>query len=341
MTYPGGDTGALARSPIIVSAVALAAALTFGGAPAHAAGTVAGTDISNTATATFDGPSGPSTISSNTVTLKVDELLDVSVVWADPGDVSSSPSATNQVLTFTITNAGNGDEAFKLTTVDTSGGDDFDPTVTTIVIDSNGNNAYDAGVDTVYVAGTDTPVLDPDDSLTVFVLSTIPAGAGNGDRGRVDLTAAASTGTGTPGTVFAGDGQGGGDAIAGATGADGEDDGYYVIAAATLALVKSATVVDPFNGTSQVPGSTITYTLVASASGSGSVANVTVNDNIPTGTTYVPASITLDGNPQTDLNDGTDDSQFVSTGTPHISVGLGSVAASSSYTITFKVKIDQ
>src|SRR4030095_13657850 len=121
---------------------------------------------------------------------------------------------------------------------------------------------------------------------------------------------------------------------------DGQDDGYYVISAATLSLVKSATVVDPFSGTSQVPGSTITYTLVASASGSGSVANVVVNDNIPTGTTYQTGSITLDGNAQTDANDGTDDSQYVSTGTLHVSVGLGSVTAGGSHTITFKVKID-
>jgi len=342
MTQKGKNAATLARPQIIVSTLGLVAAMALGASPAHAAGTVAGTDITNKATATFDLPGGgTSSIDSNIVTLRVDELLDVSVASADPGDVSTSPSATNQVLKYTVTNAGNGSEAFKLTTIDTSGGDDFNPTVTSIVIDSNGNNAYDAGVDTVYVLGADTPVLAPDESLTVFVLSTIPAAPANGDRGRVDLTAAAATGTGSPGTTFAGAGQGGGDAIVGATGADGQDDGYYVISAATLSLVKSATVVDPFNGTAQIPGSTITYTLVASASGSGSVANVVVNDNIPTGTTYQTGTITLDGNAQTDANDGTDDSQYVSTGTAHVSVGLGSLAASSSHTITFKVKIDQ
>ena len=38
--------------------------------------------------------------------------------------------------------------------------------------------------------GSNDPELDPDESLTVFVLSTIPAGASDGHRGRVDLTAA-------------------------------------------------------------------------------------------------------------------------------------------------------
>src|SRR5688500_11807216 len=65
---------------------------------AHAAGTVAGTVINNVATATFDLPGGgESTVTSNTVSLTVDELLDVTVASADPGDVSTSPSATNQV----------------------------------------------------------------------------------------------------------------------------------------------------------------------------------------------------------------------------------------------------
>jgi uncharacterized repeat protein (TIGR01451 family) len=41
----------------------------------------------------------------------VDELLDVAIVSADSGDVASSPGATNQVLKFTVTNAGNGTDS--------------------------------------------------------------------------------------------------------------------------------------------------------------------------------------------------------------------------------------
>ena len=144
------------------------------------------------------------------------------------------------MLTFRVTNAGNGSENFVLTARDNVGGDDFDPTATSIVLDSNGNGVYDPGIDTVYVAGANNPVLAPDASVLVFVLSSIPAGAGNGQRGRVDLVAVAATGSGAPGTTFAGQGQGGGDAVVGATGADAEDDGYYAVAAATVAFVKSA-----------------------------------------------------------------------------------------------------
>jgi len=305
--------------------------------PAHAAGTPAGTNITNVATATYELPNGDETsVDSNIVTLKVDELLDVGVAWGDPADVATSAGATGQLLKFTVTNGGNGTESFTLGTVANGGGDDFDPAVTSIVLDTNGNGAYDAGVDTAYTSGGNDPQLDPDQSLTVFVLSSIPGSAGDGHRGRVDLTAVAKTGSGAPGTSFAGLGQGGGDAVVGATGADAEDDGYYRVARATVAFVKSATVADLFGGDASTPGSTITYTLAATVSGSGSLANLRVSDAVPAGTTYKIGSLTLEGSPLTDAADA-DSGNFTGTG---IAVGLGTVAAGTTKTITFQVKID-
>jgi hypothetical protein len=234
--------------------------------PAMAVGTAAGTTISNTATATYDDSAGsPISVPSNTVNIKVDELLDVTVATANAGDVVAQPGSTNQILSFTINNTGNGSEAFRLTPNATVGGDQFDPTTTSIVLDSNGNGTYDAGVDTVYTAGSNDPVLAPDAAIKVFVLSTIPGGANDLDKGVVELTAAAVTGTGAPGTSFAGQGQGGGDAVVGSTGADGVDRGRYLVQNASVAFAKSASVLDPFGGSKSVPGSTITYTLTATA----------------------------------------------------------------------------
>ncbi|MFL6845875.1 MAG: hypothetical protein ACJ8ER_13455 [Allosphingosinicella sp.] len=330
----GAKSSAFAKK---VAWTALAASAGAFATPALAAGTPAGTNISNVATATYDLPTGgDATVDSNTVTLKVDELLDVTVAWADPADVGTSAGSSGQVLKYTLTNGGNGPEAFTLGTVANGGGDDFDPTVGSVVLDSNGNGAFDAGIDTVYVAGSNDPQLAADESLTVFVLSSIPASAGDGHRGRIDLTAVAKTGSGTPGTSFAGLGEGGGDAVVGATGADAEDDGYYRVAKATVAFVKSATVVDPFGGSTNSPGSTITYTLQTQVSGSGSLANLRVADAVPAGTTYRAGSITLDGGALTDAADA-DSGQFTGTG---ISVGLGTVAAGTTKTITFQVKID-
>ena len=320
-----------------MAASALAAGAFCAAPPAFAAGTPAGTIINNSATATYDLPGGgQNSVTSNVVSLTVDELLDVSVASTDGGDVATFPAAVNQMLTFRVTNAGNGSENFVLTARDTVGGDDFNPTATSIVIDGNGNGAFDPGIDTVYVAGANNPLLAPDASVLVFVLSSIPAGAGNGQRGRVDLVAVAATGSGAPGTTFAGQGQGGGDAVVGATGADAEDDGIYAVSAATVAFVKSAEVVDPFGGTTQVPGSIITYRLVASVSGSGGLANLRIADPIPAGSSFRAGSITLEGSPLSDAADA-DAGEYTGSG---IAVRLGTVAAGASRTVTFQVAID-
>ena len=60
--------------------------------------------------------------------------------------------------------------------------------------------------------------------------------------------AAAATGTGSPGTIFAGQGQGGGDAVVGVGTAEDFDDGTLVASLGTVSLVKSVAIVDPFNG---------------------------------------------------------------------------------------------
>jgi len=304
---------------------------------AHATGTPAGTNIANTATATYSGPDGsPLSVDSNTVTLRVDELLDVSVASADTGDVGVTPGATNRLLKFTLTNGGNGPEAFALTPAANAGGDDFDPVLTSLVLDANGNGAYDAGVDTVYSAGANDPLLQPDTSLTVFVLSTIPAAASDTQRGKVSLRAAAKTGTGTPGTSFAGQGQGGGDAVAGATGAASSADGTYRVTVASVALTKAASVAGPFGGAEAVPGAIITYTLTATVSGTGTVNNVAVADPIPAGTSYRPGTLTLEGAALTDAADA-DAGRFTGSG---VAVALGAVGAGTTRTITFQVKID-
>jgi hypothetical protein len=320
-----------------VSAAMLAAGTFCTAPPAQAARTPAGTVINNSATATYDLPGGgQDVVTSNIVSLTVDELLDVSVASADGGDVSTVPAAVNQLLTFRVTNAGNGSEAFVLSARDNAGGDDFDPATTSIVLDSNGSGVYDPGVDIVYVPGSNNPVLAPDGSIVVFVLSSIPAGAGNGQRGRVDLVAVAATGSGVPGTSFAGQGQGGGDAVVGATGADAEDDGYYAVQAASVAFVKSATVVDPFGGVTRVPGSIITYRLVATVGGAGSLANLRIADAIPAGSTFRPGSITLEGGALSDAADA-DAGEFTGSG---VAVRLGTVAAGATRTVTFQVAID-
>lgn len=305
--------------------------------PAWAGGTPAGSIVRNTATATYDSPSGgETTVTSNEVALTVDEILGATVVSGDPGDVPVTPGSTAQILRYTLTNVGNGSEAFSLLARSNAGGDDFDPSLAEIVLDSNGNGVYDAGVDTLYVAGSNDPVLAPDAAQTIFVRSTIPAGVTDGQRARVDLVATAATGSGAPGTVLPGLGQGGGNAIVGTTGGTAEDDGWYRVSQASIAFVKSATVLDPFGQTSAMPGAFITYTLAVTVSGSGSIANLRLADSIPAGTSYRAGTLTLDGGPLTDAADA-DAGTYTGSG---ISVSLGNVAAGASHNVTFQVRID-
>lgn len=314
---------------------ALALACLTGANQARAAGTVAGTDIQNIASATYDTPAGPVTIQSNTVSIRIDELLDVTITSNDPGDIVTTSGSTGNVQTFRVTNNGNGSEAFRLTADVAIGGDDFDPALQQIVIDANNNGVYDAGVDVVYAAGSNDPVLAPDESVIVFVITSTPAGVADGNRASVGLTAAAVTGTGTPGTTFAGAGQGGGNAVVGTTGADGSASGFLAVQATTASILKSAIITDPFGGNRPVPGAIITYTLVASVSGTGTLANLAVTDPIPAGVQYQPGSMTLETGALTDTVDA-DAGNYDGT---RIAVALGNVPAGQTRTIAFKVVI--
>lgn len=303
---------------------------------AMASGTRAGTVINNTAQATYDNGGGsPVTVDSNTHSMTVAELINTVVTWSDPADVSTTPGATTQVLKFQLTNTGNGIETFSLSTNAGIGGDNYDPTVNLIVID-DGDGVYEPTQDTVYTGSAQNPTMNPDANLTIFVISTTPTGVVDGNRGGVKLLAASTTGTGAPGTTFTGAGEGGGDAILGTSGGDDDDDGFYLVSSASVSLLKSAVVLDPFGGTEPVPGATITYSIVATTSGTGSLPNLAINDVIPTGTTYTPGSIRLGGTSLTDAA-GDDAGRFASNA---ISVSLGTVPGGQTRTVSFKVTIN-
>lgn len=318
----------------VLFAASLTAAFTMS-APVLAGGISAGTLIENTATATFDDGGTPTTITSNTVTVRVDELLDVTVTSLDSGALEAATGEV--VLTFEVTNQGNGPEAFELIANPAVPGSDFEATVTDIAIDTNDNGVYDPGVDTILTAPQTTPVLAADAALTVFVIVEVPEGVSDGEASEVELLANAVTGTGEPGTVFEGAGEGGGDAIVGSTGASALAKGALLVGVSEVELVKAVTLVDPFGGESAVPGSIATFTLTANVSGSAPVADLVVTDAIPEGTTYVAGSLALDASP---LSDAADDDAGEADQASGISVNLGTVAGGAVHSITFDVTID-
>lgn len=302
----------------------------------HAEGVLAGTLIRNTAVASYDEGGVVRTVNSNTVTVRVDELLDVTLASLDPGPVSARPGEA--VFTFELTNQGNGPEAFRLFAGTAIAGNDFDTSFRAIAIDSNGNGLYDEGVDELLTAPEATATLAPDAALTVFMLVTVPDGVSDTQTSNVDLTAEAVTGSGTPGTAFAGAGADGGDAIVGNTGARATARGSIVNAIASVALVKSVTLRDPFGGTSAVPGTIASFTIEARVSGTGSIANLVVTDAIPDGTTYVPGTLVLDA---AALTDGADGDAGTASDSNGIDVKIGNATAGNLHRVTFDVVLDQ
>lgn len=317
----------------LIAASTLAMATLAVATPAHADGVAAGTLIENTASASFTAGGVDRSVDSNTVEILVDELLDVAVATLDGAPVSDPGSA---VLTFSVTNTGNGPEAFTLSADPAVAGNDYDVTVESIAIDTNGNGIYDEGIDTILPAGGATPLINPDEAQIVFVLVTNPAGTANGDTSQVELTAEAVTGTGAPGDTFAGQGEGGGDVVVGTTGADDQDLGELIATAISVELAKSATVADPFGGTEAVPGAVITYSITASVLGTGSINNLLITDAIPADTTYTVNTLTVDGGARSDAADA-DNGQASAAG---IEVLIGEAVAGSAHTVIFAVTID-
>jgi uncharacterized repeat protein (TIGR01451 family) len=301
-----------------------------------AVGTTAGSDITNTATADYFVGVTPLTATSNTTTTTVDELLNVTVIGQDAGSqVTVIPGDTNQVLTYLITNTGNGTDSYSLTATNLVG-DDFDAVPIAIYLD-DGDGVFNAA-DTL-LDGSNDPVMNANDVITVFVVADIPAGLFDGDIANIDLKVDSNTATGVPGTVVAGGGDGGTDAVVGTSGGSVSATESYVVSNVVVSLLKSASILDSFGGSDPVPGATITYSIDVTVTGAGTATGVVISDPIPADTTYVSSSMMLGGGPLTDAVDGLDGADFGITTLNTITVDMGDLTAGTQ-TITFEVTIN-
>jgi uncharacterized repeat protein (TIGR01451 family) len=278
--------------------------------PAYALGTRAGTTISNQATVNFTDANGnPGTALSNVVTTTVSQVAGVLV---DPDNNQSGTPGSTLYFPHLVTNTGNFDDTVNLAASSAAGW------TVTLYRDVNGNQTYDAGTDTL-LADTngdtipDSGLLANDGFMRILVAVTIPVGTTNGTPDTVTVT-------GT--TVFA------------PTATDSALDTINV-QAPVLSVVKS---VAPLGA--QPPGTVLTYTIVVTNNGAGAANAVVLTDPAPTDTTYVPGSITVGGNPRTDVADA-DDSNFGVTNAGQVTVNVGTLAAGGgSVTVTFQVTIN-
>jgi len=303
-------------------------------------GTAAGTVIDNTALVEFDLGGTRISLNSNTVTVLVDERIDVLVTLLSP-QTQVNAGESGRSLLFSVSNTGNGTEAFQFSFDSALGGDDFDPTPTVpaIYFDTDASGDFGPG-DVAYSPGVNEPLLAADETINVLLVNNIPGGVVDGNVGRSELTAIALTGAGAPGDVLANQGEGGGDAVLGTSGGTAAIAGEYVVGDVVLSVVKSVVVVDPFGGSESVPGATLNYTITVEVSNSGTALDSVLTDPVPTNTSFVTSSISLNGSGLTDATDA-DSGELDVSGVPTVIVRLGDLTqADGVQTVSFQVTID-
>ncbi|WP_184719819.1 DUF11 domain-containing protein [Caulobacter sp.] len=302
--------------------------------------TSAGAMIDNIAALTFTDQFGPQARTSNKVSLKVQEIVDVSVETLTP-EVDVEADAKDQRLAFRIRNLGNGWEAFDLSFEHID--DDFDPDACSIIMDWDGDGHLDMARDRVIAT---TPVLAPGQSVVAWVSCHIPSDVRMGALGRIRLRAfpaALRNGATESDMAQAGNGGvfmvfgrylrgGGGTGNGGAT----SQPATYRVGKADVRLIKSQDIVDALDDGSVVAGTIVTYGLEARVGEGAAARQARITDAIPAGATYLDGSLTLDGAALTDADDG-DAGRFANGA---IEVELGDIAAQSSRTVTFRVRIN-
>lgn len=292
----------------VVSATLLCVVALVSTVPALAIGTVAGTNITNTATVAYKDVNGNNlSATSNTVTTTVSQVAAVDISpnnssTADPGDVVSYP--------HTITNNGNGTDTIDVSFVSSQGW------TVQIFADTNGNGVVDLGepllTDTDGDTTPDTGALAHDTNVKIVVRVTVPGGTADNTVDVTTLTATSSFNTSVSDTAT----------------------DTTTVSAPSLTVTKS---VAPLGN--QPPGTVLTYTMVVTNGGTGTATNVVLSDAIPTNTTYVAGSITQDAAAKTDIVDG-DNADHNGTTAGAVTVTIGSLASSASTTITFQVTIN-
>jgi uncharacterized repeat protein (TIGR01451 family) len=318
---------------------------------AQAAGTVAGTTVTNTATVNFDVGSVAQTPVTGTATFVVDDKVNLTVT--NNAGATVVPGSTDQVLAFTLQNTGNKTHGYALAA---SLGAGITMNSVRIYIDVNGDGNLNVG-DTLYSGGTNAGDLAPDATMRLLIVANTPGTATNGQTAAYNLIATtlnAGTATVTANdngivddkdtqqVVFA-------DAAGSATGdivRDGRHSasGLYTVSTATLSVTKTSTVVsDPFNGTTnpkRIPGAVVRYSIVVTNSGAANATNVVVRDAIPASTTYAASTITLNAGALTDAGD-LDAGDMGATNSGEVTVNIGPLASSGgTATVTFDVTVN-
>ncbi|NRA24250.1 MAG: hypothetical protein HRU08_07190 [Oleispira sp.] len=293
----------LLTSTIITTSVLISA-------PSFAVGTDAGTAISNTATVNFTRGGSPDSEQAS-ASFNVDEVINVNVTALTPSN-NVTNGDQGVALTYTVTNIGNGPEAFKLfdaigatNDLPLSAGDltvYYVPTAT-----SDGSfNPNDIN-ETLY---TDTDItINNDESITVYIVADVPNGSILNSLTDLELTAVSQTeaggikaGESIFGTVIPNAGENSTNAIIAAE--QGRDSTSSPLKVTTYDPTKSldVTITKTVLGSNalvnntatttdqKIPGAQVTYFVKVTVKNDTATA-LNISDIIPVNMTYVAASL--------------------------------------------------
>lgn len=244
------------RAPLGCVLFAIAISVLTGFAGSALAAPPAGTSIGNQATATYqDAASNTYTVSSNTVNTIVQQVA--SLTLTANGFRVASPGG-QAVFPHTLTNTGNGSDAFSLSAANL-GADDFDLTGLVLYVDADGN-----GVPDNFTPVTTTGPLAAGAAYRFVAVGSVPGTALTGNVGQLTVNA-----------VSAFDG--------GQTAVNTDQ-----VTVSTNAVVNVTKGISSLNGAS--PSGPHTYTLTYTNSGNTTATGVRFTDLVPAGMTYVPNS---------------------------------------------------
>lgn len=149
-------------------------------AAAHGAqaATPAGTQISNTATATYSDGTGTKTATSNTVVTTVQQVASLTMT---AGTTKTGAAGTQVVFAHSLTNTGNGTDTFALTSSQSGA---FTMANVQFFADANGDGVADNTT-----AITTAPNVAAGATFKFVAVATLPAGAANGTSNSLVVTA--------------------------------------------------------------------------------------------------------------------------------------------------------
>lgn len=351
----------MTRTVRLLASASVLAASAIAVSPAFAAGTTAGTTVTNTVTLDYKVGGIDQNQVSASDSFTVDRKVNLTVT--ENGTTTTvSPGQAAAVTAFSVANASNAPLDFALAASQLSGGtaahggtDNFNVTGPKIYADTNNNGSYDPGTD-VEISYLDQ--LAADDSKTVFIVADVPLGRSTGDVAGVRLTATASEATaagslGATVTQTSGANTSGVDTVFADTAADGnvlrdgihfDEDDYTVLAASLTATKTSRVISDPFNGSTNpkmIPGAVVEYCIaVANAAGSATATGISVSDDLPDETTYDASfGIKLNGT-VTAGSCNADGASGGSYAAGFVSGTLSDIAAGVTRTLVFRVTVN-